>query len=578
MKKDVTKTIFCIITMLFLTISLTACEVPCTRFNDVLNYYDNQIETIYFGSDTVHVTDTNPRFRIMLSWLQENQEYFSSRSNRRHEQNYLKIADEIIYFYGPGGLFTNFLDYYFDFLLQLSTTDIEWRYLTNHSVSEIIIEGVGQDFSFTREDLDINFILNLLEANQDQLYFWWNFDNPPAHSIEIILNNPHSHLNESFIFTNSVARFLIDDAFHDQLWTTLESEFWVMRDGDFSSNSHVSFVLNNRTDEITMLDFASSFGDWRRTFHRNQSGDRFEIVLNWLLENQEFLFDTSVAGVAGSVGKTINLGSERVHFYVWNVTNSLFWTFYEDISAPVDGYSLTISEWEYLVHHFREYIAHMWIHGLDDSLFMNQRNYYTVLRFFADNRDLIISMNTSRVEGSDYHFVSMQFHNSSADIGNRFLNRTLQFQITGSTQQLLLEAIMSAENFTTKHSVRDTVSSSNIDVSYDDWRYLARNFRSYIDFMGAGRTWARHFPFDNRDDLSVLLNFFAENYASLYNHTLVNANNLPIVYISFFSTRKNEQADSRFYNAHWQFHLSHELYDELEEIINDNFQFGGWIN
>ena len=571
----ITKTIFCLIAMFFLVLSLTACEEPHTRFNDVLNYHSNQVESIHFGSETVSKTDTNPRFRIMLSWLQENQDHFSSRSTRRHEQNYLKIADEIIYFYGSDRLFTNFLDYYLELLLQTSTADIQWQFLTGLSVNEIIIEGIGQDFSFSSRNYDLNFILDFLEANQEQLYFEWDFDDSPAHSIEIILNNPNSHLNQNFIFTNSVARLSIGEAFHDQLWSILEVKFGVVRDGSFSPNSRVSFVLNNRADEITMLDFAQNFGDWRRAFHRNHSGDHFEIVLSWLIENQEFLYDDTFRG---AFGKTIYLDNERIHFYIEYSTMVRFWSFLDEATASVDGTRLTATDWEYLAQHYELYINTMWISGSNSNLTMSRRNYHSIIRFFAENRDLILRDAPTAVAMGEmipisYH-VSISFRSSTERIGDQFLNRTMFFQISESTYELLVEAIRSKENFTTKHPVRDITNSQNIDVSYEDWRYLATNFRHYIGFMNAGRTWARSFPFDNNDNLSLLLNFFAENYTSLYNHTLVNASNLPVVYIAFFGTN----SDSRFYNVHWQFHLSHELYDELEDIINANFRFGGWID
>jgi len=115
-------------------------------------------------------------------------------------------------------------------------------------------------------------------------------------------------------------------------------------------------------------------------------------------------------------------------------------------------------------------------------------------------------------------------------------------------------------------NLRHRVSASNID-----WRYLEDQFEDYIDiiFIQQDLEWSLMGFVSYEDDLSILLDFFAENQDSLYNNESSSVNRFEVM-IEFIKSDIN--INDRYLNGYSKFYIDESLHDQLLELIENELR------
>ena len=457
-------------------------------FSTPLTYFlddpEINVSSVRFNIDTneyliLNGTDTTPTFRIMMLWLEENQDYFFEiplteysedeiKDIGEHDAQVILITNgepvhfainlellfyniettaenfgEIKHLLREFDLLENFWEFYYGIVTQVSAADFDWTAL--HLLhTYIILEGVGINPRFRQSEHDLNVIMDFLSVNTNSLQIAWNTEERDLANIRINLGHPMFPFEETFIFTNGVAYLLLDDEAHERLWDLLEIEFRMMRDGsdfDWTLLSITSNIMNLLIHDYERIDRITLGGDWWgdgvlgwTSFDMNSRGDG-EILLEWLREHHELLGDEPFEG---SVHSHIDFARQRLNFhhspnlldnftqYLWNTQHEVF------------VYSIRQEDWRYLSDNYRNYLYRIMIAGPEFDrviILENHRdNLSPVLDFLADNIHLLHCRMT--VGGFEWpegmSQLRIYFLMSNLSLTNRFINGDAMFFVDAS--------------------------------------------------------------------------------------------------------------------------------------------------
>jgi len=203
-----------------------------------------------------------------------------------------------------------------------------------------------------------------------------------------------------------------------------------------NNNERVVEILNNRVDEIVYIHFDGRYGGYTPI---SPNHDDFEILLEWLLEHQNSLFDEKIDNYSINI---IGLTEGRIEFYIDNTLIEEFWdflfkrTFDFGLSYIENRIPVTDIDWHYFEGNYADYIDFFAVEnsrGSFDSSFWGYE-LGVLSGFFAENQDLLYE----EQQHDNMFEITMFFKLSGMGLENeRYVDGAVNFYIDESLHDQL---------------------------------------------------------------------------------------------------------------------------------------------